>query len=177
MQNKEPLVWVVLIVGSWYLTPYLSKAIKSMLYPSTLTDWSFVMALGVEIVILVLVYKFYIRKVFPRAQQIDTIQTPVVQPNRMWLKVLSFGYAALIPIALFIAAFAFDGTPPDFLTFLYATLLAISPVVLLVASIGGFKCSAGELTDRKKWWGKVFAVLPILNLLLFIVVAILVGAT
>jgi len=165
--------YVLLIVVSWFLLPHLSNIVYRLLYPSLWMDFSFVIALALEAAVVgVIIYstKGFRKTPLPSA-------TDKISANRQWLRILSFVYGALIPPCLFIAAFAFDGVPPDFLTLLFSLTLVAMPAILIVACVGGLASSAGELSSKKKWMGRFFAILPVLNFLLFILISILVGAT
>jgi hypothetical protein len=166
--------YVILIVVSWFLLPHLSAVVSRLLYPSMWMDFSFVIALALEATVVGVI--IWWTKGFSKASVIPAT-TQKAPSNRQWLRILSFIYGTLIPPCLFIAMFAFGEPYRDFLTLLFSLTLGAMPASLLVACIGGLASSTGELSNKKKWMGRIFAVLPILNFLLFVLISILVGAT
>ncbi|MDE2020907.1 MAG: hypothetical protein KGJ13_11275 [Patescibacteria group bacterium] len=101
---------------------------------------------------------------------------------RRWpLRLLSILYGLLVFPGLGIAVsgvFAFDapGSEKVFTTQLFALSLLIVPFVLIVSCIGGLIVSFGKRTPRRVRWVWIFALLPALNLVLFLIaIALLQG--
>jgi hypothetical protein len=88
------------------------------------------------------------------------------------------GYGLLIVPGFFFsltAVFAFDapGSETSPLTLLFVFSLGIMPLTLLISCVGGLFCSFGRPSPDKIWMGRIFAIAPLLNLLLFIIAMVL----
>jgi hypothetical protein len=99
----------------------------------------------------------------------DSSALKSVSPQKKFYKLrfaMSILYGILIPVTAlpFLSAlFVYKSTdfPPSFLDWVTFSASILSPLVFLVAFIGGIWCARRSLGARKKMLGRIFLVMPI----------------
>jgi hypothetical protein len=110
-----------------------------------------------------------------------TLIAALSQTQSRRLKRLSLAYALLALPAFFLAlsaVFIFDapGSEKSTLTVTFAASVAAMPVVLLLSAVGGAVCAFGNNSERKRVGGRVFAWLPVVDLVIFVVALTMIQA-
>lgn len=100
------------------------------------------------------------------------IETPA-GPNKWLLRLISLIWGVLLLPAIFLSMMSvmiFDspGSETSLLTIIFALSTMTAPLVLLVASIGGFRLSFSKELSQKNSTAEIYMLLPFLNIVLFV---------
>ena len=98
--------------------------------------------------------------------------------KRWILRIVSIVYGLLVIPGVLLAlstVFLFDapGSETSISAILLAFTLGITPIVFAVACVGGLACAFGSPSSKKAFWGIIFALLPVANLTLIVIVIVL----
>lgn len=108
-----------------------------------------------------------------RMKLLFNVSTLTMRSNPWPLRILSIIWGLLIPPAVFLAFMSLlvdvPGPKDGFLAWILFLNFLTAPLVLLISCVGGLIVSFRENTSNLILVGKVFMVLPSLNIALFLV--------